>query len=373
MIEAFWRDRRVLVTGNTGFKGSWLCLYLHHLGANVSGYSLPPPTVPSLFELASIRDLVAQEDGDVRDAAGIADAVRRHRPEVVVHMAAQSLVRESYRDPVETYATNIMGVINMLEAVRPVLETRAVLVVTSDKCYQPTADGRALTETDPMGGRDPYSSSKGCAEIVTAAYRHSFFAANAGSRAGRPLALASVRSGNVIGGGDWADDRLVPDMIRAFLDGRPANIRYPDAIRPWQHVLDPLAGYLALARRLLEDGAAFAEGWNFGPGAAHEKPVRYLADSLSALWGDGAAWTVDKAPHPLETVSLRLDSAKANARLDWRCRLSLDDALRLTVEWFKTCQAEGDTRAVCLRQIESYQDLVASPASAVAPGASAER
>ena len=355
MALAFWRGKKVLLTGHTGFKGAWVALWLEHLGAEVTGYALPPPTEPSLFELAGVARGIHSILGDIRDLDRLSQAVREARPDILIHMAAQSLVRVSYRDPVETYATNVLGTVNVLEAVRRAGGVRVVVNVTSDKCYE--NDGRAAgyTETDPMGGHDPYSNSKGCAELATAGYRRAFF-----SEASIPpmnVALASARAGNVIGGGDWAADRLIPDGMRALLAGKPIAIRSPEAVRPWQFVLEPLSGYLGLAERLWERGREFAEGWNFGPEAGDARPVRWVADRLVELWGEGASWVRQADAQPHEAQYLALDCAKAKARLGWSPRTDIDTALRWTVEWFKRRRAGEDARAVTLRQIAAFMKM----------------
>jgi CDP-glucose 4,6-dehydratase len=291
--------------------------------------------------------------GDVRDLERLTSAVAECRPEVVFHLAAQSLVRVSYRDPVETYGTNVMGTVHVLEAVRRVGGVRAAVNVTSDKCYANAGERREFREDDPLGGSDPYSSSKGCAELVTAAYRASFF--GAGSQCG--VALASARAGNVIGGGDWAADRLVPDCVRALGAGRAALIRNPEAVRPWQFVLEPLSGYLRLAERLWTGGAEYAEGWNFGPDESDARPVRYVADRVAELWGAGASWESDGAAHPHEAGWLRLDCAKARERLGWRPALELDEALGWTVQWYKGLAAGREARQMTLEQIREYERI----------------
>ena len=343
----FWKGRQVLVTGHTGFKGGWLVLWLRRLGAEVSGYALPPPTVPSLFEIAGVGERVRCIVGDVRDADRIAAVMREVSPEIVLHLAAQSLVRESYARPVETYGTNVMGTVNVLEAVRGVDSVKVVLNVTSDKCYENREWCWGYREIESMGGADPYSSSKGCAELVTAAYRNSFFVDR--------VALASARAGNVIGGGDWAADRLIPNVIRAYCDGRPVAIRSPGSVRPWQHVLEPLAGYLVLCEHLWSGGRAFAEGWNFGPTERLVRTVSDVVERTGQLLGEGAGWTIDEGSHPRESLALRLDSSKAAARMGWTTRLDLEETLRMTVDWYKAWRAGGDMRKFTLAQIDAYE------------------
>jgi CDP-glucose 4,6-dehydratase len=346
----FWQGRRALVTGHTGFKGGWLSLWLHSLGAKVSGFALPPPTDPSLYEVADVARGIDAVTGDVRDLAALERCVRQAKPEIVFHLAAQALVRPSYADPVETYATNVMGTVNLLEAVRRAGDVRVVVVITSDKCYENREWVWGYREDEPMGGHDPYSNSKGCAELVTAAFRRSFFQHSG-------PAIASARAGNVIGGGDWAVDRLIPDVIRAVSCGEPVLIRNPGAVRPWQHVLEPLSGYLLLAQRLWSDGARFAGGWNFGPADEDARPVRDVVDRITALWGDGARWVADERQHPHEAHYLKLDCSKARQLLDWRPRLRLADALQWTVEWYRSKKTGADMRNLCLSQIAAYQQL----------------
>ena len=324
-----WRGRRVLVTGHTGFKGSWLCTWLAGMGARLSGYALDPPTQPNLFESARVAALLDDVRGDIRDTAATRAAIERFDPEVVFHLAAQSLVRESYRTPVDTYATNVVGTASVLDACRHAPSLRAIVVVTTDKCYENREWERGYVETDALGGHDPYSNSKACAELVSDSFRRSFFAGRA------PLVgVATARAGNVVGGGDWAADRLVPDLVRAALAGQEALIRNPGATRPWQHVLEPLHGYLLLGEALLRDPAAFSEGWNFGPDAGGDQPVQAVVERFAACWPDRLRWRVDGAGHPHEAGKLMLDSTKAHARLGWRARLSLDDTIRLTAAWY---------------------------------------
>lgn len=352
--STFWQDKVVLITGHTGFKGSWLSLWLQSLGSKVIGYSLPAPTNPSLFEIARVGEAMTSIQGDVRDFEHLKSVVTEHRPQIVVHMAAQSLVRHSYENPVETYATNVMGTVNLLEAVRTAGNgnVKAVLNVTSDKCYENREWVWGYRENDPMGGHDPYSNSKGCSELVTAAYRNSFFNTADFQRHG--VAVASARAGNVIGGGDWANDRLVPDILRALQSGAPARIRNSQAIRPWQHVLEPLSGYLLLAQKLWNDGAAYSESWNFGPADADARPVSWVADHLIKSWGDGARWAQDGGEHPHEAHYLKLDCSKARTRLDWHPRWHLEKALDAILSWHRAHQSGKDMREVTIGQIRPY-------------------
>jgi CDP-glucose 4,6-dehydratase len=350
----FWRGKRVFLTGHTGFKGSWMCLLLERLGAEVTGFSQDPPTRPSLFHLAQIADSITSVRGDVRDLGQLTAAVESARPDIVIHMAAQPLVRRSYREPVETFSTNVLGTVNVLEAVRQVGGVRAVVSVTTDKCYQNREMLWGYRENEPVGGHDPYSASKACAELVTEAYRKSFFHARSSDSG---VALASARAGNVIGGGDWAEDRLIPDFIRACEAGRTIEIRSPTAIRPWQHVLEPVSGYLTLAERLHDDGVAFAEAWNFGPHDRDARPVRYIVNQLVELWGEKAAWRLSDGDHPHEAHYLKLDCTKANSRLGWFPRTDLDTALRWIVDWHKRVRVGDDARAVSLEHIDQFLTL----------------
>lgn len=352
MSAAFWRGKRVLLTGHTGFKGSWLSLWLQSLGAEVVGYALTPPTTPSLFEIADVAAGMTHVVGDIRDLAHLQAVFAEHQPEIVIHMAAQALVRHSYSAPVETYSTNVMGTVNVLEAVRHTPGVRAVVNVTSDKCYENREWVWGYREHEAMGGFDPYSNSKGCAELVASAYRSSFF--NPEKYPQHGVALASARAGNVIGGGDWADDRLIPDILRAISDGRPVHIRSPHAIRPWQHVLEPLSGYLLLAEKLYTEGMVHAEGWNFGPNDEDAKPVQWIVERLTATWGEGASWVLDGGEHPHEAHYLKLDCSKAKMRLDWHPRWRLEQTLEKIVEWQRAWLDGNDMREVSLRQISAY-------------------
>lgn len=352
----FWRGKRVLVTGHTGFKGSWLCLWLHSLGAEVLGYSSGVPTQPSLFDTAGVGALVSSVEGDVADFATLRAAVEAHRPHVVFHLAAQSLVRHSYWEPLETFRTNVMGTVHVLEAVRSMTTTQVVVNVTTDKCYRDRGGERGYREVDELGGHDPYSASKACAELATAAYRSSFY----GPAGAHPAAVATVRGGNVVGGGDWSPDRLVPDAVRAVLAGRPLVVRNPGGIRPWQHVLDCLGGYLVTAERLWDE-PELAGPWNFGPDDASVRPVAWVVEQLRMLWRDRLEWRHEPAPDQLhETAALRLDSSQARSRLGWRPRLSLPAALSLTVDVYRAHEARDDVRGTCLGQLEEYGRLDAA-------------
>lgn len=348
----FWNGKKIFITGHTGFKGSWLCIWLSRLGAHITGYALDPPTTPSLFELARVEELIDSQIADVRDAAALADAMLLAKPEIVIHMAAQPLVRDSYKIPVETYAVNVMGTVHLLEAVRGCPSVRAVVNVTTDKCYENREWVWGYRENEPMGGFDPYSNSKGCSELITAAYRNSFFNSQHGA------AVATARAGNVIGGGDWATDRLIPDCIGALLAGEPVCIRNPHAIRPWQHVLEPLSGYMTLAQRLYESGAEYAEGWNFGPADDDAKSVEWIVQRLCGQWGNGASYEIDTGDHPHEAHYLKLDCSKAHMRLGWQPRWNLEKALHNIIEWVKIHDSAGDVRNCCLEQIESYENLI---------------
>lgn len=347
--DAFWSGKRVLLTGHTGFKGSWLSLWLKSMGAELHGLALTPPTTPALFDEANVGDGMVSTIGDIRDYGTVLHVMQACRPDIVIHMAAQPLVRYSYEAPVETYATNVMGTVHVLEAARQVGTPKAIVNVTTDKCYENNEWVWGYREDEPMGGYDPYSNSKGCAELVTSAYRRSFL-----QQAG--IALGSARAGNVIGGGDWAADRLVPDILRAVQAGRPVTVRNPHATRPWQHVLEPLSGYLTLAERLYSDGQPFAEGWNFGPKDEDARPVQWIVEHMVDAWGDGASWQLDGGKHPHEANYLKLDISKAKARLNWQPRWNLATALEKIIEWHRVWLGKSDVQAMCLQHIREYRN-----------------
>jgi CDP-glucose 4,6-dehydratase len=348
LVNPEWRGRRVLVTGHTGFKGSWLALWLNAMGAKVTGFALPPPTEPSLFDAARIGELIHHIEGDVRDPQAVRDAFDASDPQVVFHLAAQPLVRLSYAEPAGTYATNVMGTVHVLEAARHAPAVKAIVCITSDKCYENREWTWPYRECDPMGGHDPYSSSKGCAELAISAWRRSFFADDG------PL-LASARAGNVIGGGDWANDRLVPDLVRAFEAGAAPLIRSPHSVRPWQHVLEALRGYIMLAEHLLAGEREFADGWNFGPSDEDARPVSWIVSRMRAAWGDEAADAdLDGQPAAHEAGLLRLDCSKARSALRWQPELGLDEALDWIAAWHRDLSAGVDAREVTLAQIARY-------------------
>ena len=347
-----WKNKKVFLTGHTGFKGAWFSVWLESLGAKVTGYALKPPTRPSLFELCRLDRRIRSNIGDVRDAAKLKRALLAAKPEIVIHMAAQPLVRESYRNPAETYETNVMGTVNLLEAVRACGSVRAVVNVTTDKCYENKEHLRGYKEGEPLGGYDPYSSSKACSELVTSAYRSSFF--NPADYKKHGVAVATARAGNVIGGGDWAADRLIPDIIKAALRGEKARIRNPRAIRPWQHVLEPLAGYLDLAEKLYTQGPRYGGAWNFGPDAGDARDVEWIAKRLFAAWPEAPGYVIDKGRHPHEAHFLKLDSSKARRELGWAPRWHIGEAIDRIVGWTRACSAKEDMREVCLQQIWEY-------------------
>jgi CDP-glucose 4,6-dehydratase len=345
---AFWTGRKVLLTGHSGFKGSWLALWLQQLGAEVQGLALPPPTVPALWQEAGLEGLIASEWGDIREGAAVTALLQGFQPELVLHLAAQPLVRESYRNPADTYATNVMGTLQVLEAVRQCPSVRAVVVVTTDKCYENREWLWPYREQDVLGGFDPYSSSKACVELLCASYRDSFLRE-------RGVALATARAGNVIGGGDWSPERLLPDIFRAWQAGDTLTLRYPQATRPWQHVLEPLHGYLQLAQALLEQGEAYACAWNFGPASGNVATVQHVVGALAALWPGEARWCVDSQAQPHEAGLLALDSSQAQQRLGWVARWSLAATLKRCVDWQLAWQSGHDMHIYSCAQIAAYQ------------------
>ena len=355
-----WHGRRVFLTGHTGFKGSWLALWLASRGARVRGYALDPITQPNLFTAASGANVLEDLRGDICNLPRLQSSIIEFQPEVIFHLAAQPLVRRSYVDPLGTYATNVLGTANVLECVRKAPTVRAVVCITTDKCYQPAASLRAHPETDPLGGNDPYSSSKACAEIVTAAYRSSFFPVE--RLADHRVAIATVRAGNVIGGGDWSQDRLIPDLIRGFDAGQQVLIRHPKAIRPWQHVLEPLHGYMLVAEQLLQGKPEFASAFNFGPNAGDAWPVECIAEKLSSLWGNGASWTCHEDSSIKEAPFLMLDSSKAHTALHWQPRLGIESALGWVVDWYKAWRQGEPMKEKTQDQITAYEQLLAAPA-----------
>lgn len=351
-MQSFWQGKKVLLTGHTGFKGSWLSLWLSQWGAEVIGYALPPPTVINLFDKLHLATRMTSIIGDIRDAEALQAVFNTHQPEIVIHLAAQPLVRYSYQQPVETYATNVMGSVNLLEAVRHCASVKAVVNVTTDKCYENQEWVWGYREQEAMGGYDPYSNSKACAELVTAAYRQSFFNPQQFEQHG--VALASARAGNVIGGGDWAQDRLIPDIMRSCQLGQDVVIRHPHAIRPWQHVLEPLSGYLTLAQALYERPKQYAEAWNFGPQDCDAKPVQWIVDYVLKAWGEGRQSRLDATTQPHEAHFLKLDCSKAKAQLHWQPRWSLSQALDAVVAWHKADHAGEAMLAVSQAQLQHY-------------------
>ena len=352
MNPMFWQGKRVLITGHTGFKGAWLCMLLNSFGARVAGYALDPPTQPSLYELARVDELVDSALGDVRDLESLSERVRAFAPRFVFHMAAQSVVLRSYDDPVETYSTNVLGTVHLLEAVRRMRGACTVINVTTDKCYENKGQVKGYREGDALGGHDPYSNSKACAELVGDAYRESFFPLS--RRNEHDVGLASARAGNVIGGGDWTPRQLVPDTIAAFVQSRPVALRHPLAVRPWQHVLDCLAGYVKLAEALAENVQAYSGAWNFGPAESDSRPVCYVVETLAAHWGTDITWVQDGAHHPPEEQLLSLDVTKAATFLGWQCRLPIDEALRWVADWYRDFHAGRNPRELCYEQITAY-------------------
>jgi CDP-glucose 4,6-dehydratase len=360
VIESgFWKNKNVFVTGHTGFKGSWLCLMLEYMGANVTGYALNPPTEPSLYTAGHVDKTINSVIADIRDKETLQAALFKCKPDILIHMAAQPLVRYSYHNPIETYETNVMGTVYLLDAVRNLALSgnpiKAVVNVTTDKCYENKEWIWGYRENEPMGGYDPYSNSKACSELVTSAYRSSYFNPENFNEHG--VALASARAGNVIGGGDWAEDRLIPDCIRSLIDKKPITIRNPHSIRPWQHVLEPLSGYLLLAEKLFTEGAKFAEAWNFGPYESDAKPVKFLVERICNQWGENASYVIEDQSGLHEAHYLKLDCSKANNILGWYPKWSLEESIEHIVGWTKAYLSNDDIRSVCYSQIEKYLNL----------------
>lgn len=348
-MSDFWKNKKVLITGHTGFKGSWLTLWLKTLSANVIGYSLPAPTNPSLFVDLNLENEITSHTADILNYDKLKEVINEEQPEIIFHLAAQSLVRYSYENPIKTYSTNIMGTVNLLETIRQSSTVKAAVIVTSDKCYENKEWLWSYRENEPMGGHDPYSSSKGCAELVTASYINSYFK-------NHKTAIATARAGNVIGGGDWALDRLIPDFIRSIYSNKPVLIRNPQAVRPWQHVLEPLSGYMKLAQALYECGKDYVGGWNFGPKEEDARNVAWIVNHLVKKWDDGASWQQDQQAHPHEAHYLKLDTSKAKTKLDWQPQWSIETTLNLIVDWYKAYQNRLDIRSIILDQIAAYQD-----------------
>jgi CDP-glucose 4,6-dehydratase len=355
ITPGFWQDKKVLLTGHTGFKGSWLSVWLQMLGAQVVGYSLPAHTQPCLFDLAQVGNRMTSIVGDVRDLDHLVQMMKNFQPEIVIHMAAQALVRESYKNPVNTYTVNVMGTVNLLEAVRQVRGVKAVVNVTSDKCYENQEWVWGYRESEAMGGYDPYSSSKGCSELVTTAYRNSFFHPTSYEQHG--VGIATARAGNVIGGGDWASDRLIPDILKAWQKGQKALIRYPNAIRPWQHVLEPLSGYLILAEHLYRDGSTYGGAWNFGPNESDAQKAGWIVEQMADLWGRNAGWDQEASLHPHEANYLKLDCSKARSQLKWRPKLGVKTALAWIIDWTKALQSGANIRDITINQINQFISL----------------
>jgi CDP-glucose 4,6-dehydratase len=351
MDTAFWKNKKVLITGHTGFKGSWLSLWLQRKGSHLIGYALPPPTEPSFFEIGTIAAAMTSIEGDVRDLDHLIAVIKKYKPEICIHMAAQSLVRYSYQHPLETFETNVMGTLNVLEAIRQTQKVRTALIITSDKCYKNDERTQGYRESDAMGGNDPYSSSKGCAELITATYCNSFFSGTETS------SIASARAGNVIGGGDWSADRLIPDIARSVINNNPLVIRNPNAVRPWQHVLEPLNGYLDLIENLWTQGSQFEGGWNFGPMDDDCKSVVWILKAMNNLWEGGIQWELNTAKNLPEASFLKVDSSKARNLLGWSTKLSVNQALNWTVEWYQGYLNQQNMRQLSINQIQRYENI----------------
>ena len=347
MVNNFWKNKKTLITGHTGFKGSWLSLWLQHLGAKVIGISLDPPTIPSLYQQADVANGMTSLRQDIRNVEALKNLFQQHQPEIVFHLAAQPLVRYAYNAPVETYETNVMGTLHVLEAVRTVDSVQASVLITTDKCYQNREWCWGYREIDPMGGHDPYSSSKAAAELLIASYRESYLPN-----------IASVRAGNVIGGGDWAEDRLIPDIIQAFQKNDTVKIRNPNAIRPWQHVLEPLVGYMQLAEQLTTNPEKYAQAWNFGPNEEDAKPVQWIVEEMAKQWGNNASWEIDQAAHPHEANYLKLDCSKAHAELNWHPKWGLQTALQKIVQWHQIETSQQNMKQYTISQIEQYMSVI---------------
>ena len=350
--KTFWEGKRVFVTGHTGFKGSWLCLLLDYLNANIYGYALEPPTNPNLYNLTKVDYIIHSTIADIRDENRLKKTIEKIQPEIIIHMAAQPLVRISYLDPVLTYQTNVIGTVNLLEAVRGVKSVKAVINITTDKCYENREWIWSYRENEPLGGYDPYSSSKACSEIATAAYRSSFF--NPDKYLEHGVAIATARAGNVIGGGDWSEDRLIPDFVRAIAKGGKIKVRNPKAIRPWQHVLEPLTGYLLLAEKLYSEGIKYAEAWNFGPRDEDARNVEWIVEYLCRKWGKNASYVIDSADHPHEANYLKLDWSKAKALLKWSPRWTLEKSLNSIIDFTRAYQNDQNIRELCVTQLIEY-------------------
>jgi CDP-glucose 4,6-dehydratase len=355
MEDNFYKNKKILITGHTGFKGSWLSLWLQNKEAHVIGYALPPPTKPNLFDIANVSQGMISITGDIRDLQKFISIISKYKPEIIIHMAAQSLVRQSYSHPIETFSTNVMGTVNVLEAVRQSESVRVLVCITSDKCYENMEWFWGYRENERLGGTDPYSGSKACAELAIAAYRNSYFSPT--KYQGHKVAVASTRAGNVIGGGDWAKDRLIPDIMSAMMENRPVIIRSLNSIRPWQHVLEPLNGYLSVAQHLWNKGTDFAQSWNFGPNDEEVRSVSWIVEYMTSLWGRGARWEIDSAQQPHENIYLKLDCSKAKSLLKWSPKLKLDTSLEWIFKWYRSYQQNENMRHVTEAQITHYEKL----------------